>query len=674
MGPLDRLAPTAVALVALLVPARAQERPAGWAGPPPPARVIQLESGAKLARLESRELEAAGRVAARLVFRAGTVDEPGTRAGLCRLLVRALIEGGSVSQGGPTPAWLAAHDARLEAEAGLETIELAFEAPAGHFDELLGRVVTLLVSPAYPEAALAAARVELEAELVERARDLGAAADDLVQRLALGSDTAWSRVPTPESLAAVRRMDVLGFHRAWLGHAVLTVGVAAGRGEKDLPARVEAALSRLQRGAVPPAVRVPRFAPAGVNPVWIIDAPHAESVELRVATGVPVDIESARALELWVRSLNLRGGDDAALRSAQRRVQALRFGTLEVRRALEPFGWSAAGSAPVAEAVDACEALYDALSGHPRRNVASEAVLRVQRELEPELGTRERLADVTRDLSAGIPPSAREEHLEDLRAVTPAAVERALHTRLSQRPPVIVVVGPARELYARLALLGPVSVHNALQEPRGSEPALALRARMLEALGGDERWARLVGTAWEGEMRSVGSQRPTPAACRRDLVRGWVRWDRDENGVSATIVSTPTGGWLRTMRSVYDLPAGRHARLVRRESRALEAVLHDLAVDPALEVRIGFEGRLDVYEGDTLACWIEVADTGLPSALGFDDKSDDPGRMAYSDWREEQGYRWPASVVSETDSTHFRWTRFTPSLVLHQRDFDRPAR
>lgn len=663
-----------VVLVVLLTGrTTAQERPAGWAGPPPPPRVSELAGGAKLVRLESRELEAVGRIAARLVFRAGSVNEPDDRAGLCELLVRALVAGGSVTQGPESlSTWLAAHGARLEATAGPETIEIAFEAGAADFDDLLGRVVTLLTSPAYPEKALSEARAELVAALAQRERDLGAAADDLTQRLALGSETAWSRRPTGESLAAVRRMDLLGFHRAWIGQSILTVGVAAGRGEEELAARVERALSRLQRGAAPLAPKAPRFVPSGVLPVWIIDAPDAERVELRVATPVPIDTESARAIELWMRGLNQRGGDDAALRSAQRRVQALRFGTLSVRRTLEPAGWTAAGSAPVDQAVDACEALYDALSGNPRRSVSPENVLRVQRELEVELGTVERLAIATRDVAAGLDVRARAAHLEELRAVSVAEVERAVHTRLTQRPPVVVVVGPARQLYARLALLGPVSVHNALQEPRGSPEGLELRARMLDALGGAQRWARLVGTRVEGEMRSLGSLRPTPAARARDLVRRLVRWDRDENSVMSTSVATPTGGWLRTMRSVYDLPAARHARLVRREDRALDQVLHDLAVDPGFEVRLGFEGRLDVFEGDVRHCWITIDDAGLPSILGYD--GDEPGRTAYSDWREEQGYRWPASVVDETETTHYRWTRFTPRFELEQRDFDRPPR
>lgn len=676
MGTAFRLALQGLAAAGLLAAARpAPVQTQGWAGPPPLPRVSELAGGARLVRLESPEFEASGRVVALMVFRVGSVHEPADKAGLCSLLARLLIEGGSVTlDGAELAAWLAAHGARLEARAGLESIEFEFEASVAHFDELLARVLTLLVSPAYPEAGLSAVRARLEAELAERERDLGAAADDLVARLALGRDTSWSRVPTPASLAAVRRMDLLGFHRAWLGQALLSFGVVAGRDQTDLAARCERALARLPRGALPEAPDEPRFAAAGTTPLWIIDAPDAARVELRVATPVPVDEESVRALELWRQSLNQRGGDDAALRSAQRRVQALRFSALEVRRSLLPFGWSAAGNAPVDEAVDACEALYDALSGHPGRSVAEEGIERVQRELDVVQGPLERLAEVTRDVAAGLAPLARREQREALAEVERSDVERAVHTRLTQRPPVVVVVGPARDLYAPLALLGPVSVHNALQRPRGTPEALALRARMLEALGGAQRWARLVGTEGRGEVRSVGSLRPTPVSCARDLVRRWVRWDRDENGVPATIVATPTGGWLRTMRSVYDLPQGRHARVVRHDSRALEQVLHDLACNPTLEVRLGLEGRLEVHEGERLRCWIAVADSGLPSGLGFDEDGDDPGRMAYSDWREEQGYRWPGSVVSETDRTNYRWTRFTPLFVIRQRDFDRPAR
>lgn len=655
--------------------APAHARPQGWAGPPPAPRLIELEGGARLVLLELPELAASGRVLGRLVFRVGSVHEPADKAGLCLLLAELLVQGGSVTEDGAAlAAWLAERDARLQASAGLETLEIAFDAPAAHVDDLLARVVGLLVSPAYPEAGLAAVRERLEDELEARERDLGRAADDLLARLALGSETPWSRAPTATSLGAVRRMDVLGFHRAWLGQSVLTLGLAAGGAGAELAARAERALARLPRGAVPPAVDAPRFTQAGTTPLWIIDAPDAERVELRVATPVPVDSASVRALELWVNSLNLRGGEDAALRSAQRRVRALRFRSLEARRALLPFGWSAAGNAPVAEAVDACEALYDALSGHPRRSVAAESLERIQRELEPVLAPVERLAEVTRDVAAGLAPLARRDEREAWAAVGREDVERAVHTRLTQRPPVVVVVGPARELYAPLSLLGPVSVHNALQRPRGSSEALALRARMLAALGGERSWARLVGTEWRGEVRSVGSQRPTPVGCARDLVRRWVRWERDENGVPATIVATPTGGWLSTMRSVYDLPEARHARVLRHESRALDQVLHELVCNPSLEVRLGREGRLEVVEGEALRCWIEIADSGLPSALGFDDDGDDPGRMAYSDWREEQGYRWPGSVVSETDRTHYRWTRFTPHFTIRQREFDRPAR
>jgi predicted Zn-dependent peptidase len=675
-----KLAPRLLALSICLSGASgsavAQEvSPTGWAGVAPPARVSAMPGGARGVRVESPELARAGRVEGRFVLNVGSVHEPFDRDGLVAVLALALDKGGSVIlSGADLTTWLAAHDCWLEISSGLESLEFAFSAPLEHYDALLERLVALLVSPSYPESALEQAKEELSVELERRAADPRAAADDLLRRLALGMASPWSRTPTRETIARIGRMDVLGFHRSYVGQSVLTVGIAAGREQGDLIERAGKALARLGRGGKPAQPDDPRFVTPGAIPLWLLDVPDCPMAEVRVATPVPSDETSARALDLWVRALNLRGGDDAALRSAQRRLQGLTFDPFMVRRTLGPFGWIAAGRADSAEAVDACEAAYDALSGHPRRAVPSEPIERARSALAVQRTPRDELAEVTRDVAAGLDANARADALQALSTVQTTDVVKAVHTRLAQRPPVVVVVGPAAQLYAPLRLLGPVAVHSGLAAPRGEPDALALRARMLEALGGAPRWARLIGVRLEGEMRAVGSVRPTRVLWVRDLVRGYSRIEQDDNGVPATIGVTPTGGWSRTMRSVYDLPSGRHDRLVRRERRQLSQVLHELACNPALEVRLGFEGRLEVLADEDTLCWLEVGDDGRPIRLGYDDQSDDPGLFAYSDWRSEQGYLWPANIVQVTDSTLYRCTRFEPVFTLRTTDFERPVR
>jgi hypothetical protein len=334
----------------------------------------------------------------------------------------------------------------------------------------------------------------------------------------------------------------------------------------------------------------------------------------------------------------------------------------------------AQGQTTVDEAPAALEALVRLLAGDLKRNVSPSLIARARGPQERATDVRTRLAAHVHDAAVGISPAARAEGRRAQLELSDEAVQQAVRTRLPTRAPVLVAVGPARSLFEPLEELAPVVLLAGQAEPRGTPQGLALRGRLLEAVGGVERWARLGGMSVAGEVTYTGSERPVPVRLWRDLLGRRLRLEHTQSGVRTTVVVTPQAGWSRAIQSVYDLPAEQWERTLFRERRQLARVLHDLASDPRLESRQGPGDRLEVHAGQEMVCWIELDGLDRPARLGY---TEPPGREAlyvFSDWVDDQGYLWPSRVTQPREGTEFRWSRFSVSEELDGVLFERPPR
>lgn len=623
--------------------------------------------------MESPELAGSKRIEGLFLFRVGSVHEPTGRTGLIEMLALALRAGGSVVYDGPTlDAWIKRHAVTLEIESGPCGVEIAFACPAAKLGELLERMGNLLTAPAYKPADVEGARKTVLARLDREQADPATLAERALIEAAFGPTCAWSRCASAGEVREVTKSEILGFHRAHMGPGNLWVGLAVGADAPAARATLEKMLATLPRAGAPIEPAPPVFRTGSGPTIVLMDTPGIEQAELRVAFAAPGAPAEAAALGQWLAALERAQGFDPAVEQARTLCGGLHFQELAPLRGLQPLGWAAGGRAAIEQVPAATAALIAAFSNDVLRSVPADKLRPADVERPQARAPREALAERVRDAAFGISLEAREQQAAAAAALPADEVQRVVRSRLPVRPPVVVVVGPARELVDSLEQFGPVLVSSGVSEARGTPDALALRARLLEAMGGADVWAQIGGVSLSGQVTYRGAERTFKVRLWRDLLGRRVRVEQGK-GETTTVV-TPVTGWSQAIEAVYDLPRETWEKTLFRERRQLMRVLHDLATDPRLEVRVAAGRRLEVRSDTELVCWIELDTLDRPARLGYEEPNGQPGLFEYKGWIEQEGVAWPMEVLQPSDGTIFRWKSVNTAPWLENALFERPAR
>lgn len=634
-----------------LLSAPAQERPA--------AGDDRAGLADRVVVLESPELARQGLVEGILRFAGGSAHEPADGRGATELLRRVLVApDGALATVPGVPGTL------VVLTAGPTRFELRFRCPDDTLDQVLDVLALHLREPQYDGEDLGAARTALEAEL-RRALDAQAAqpsagAARAILKHVLGSESAWVPQLWPPDRPDVDLEAVRAQHARLLVGANLSVAVAGSAALGDVQQRVLDALADLPAGEPLPPGPAPRAADRARARVLILDRPGAARVELRVAKGLHTGADAA-VLELWFASLSQRGSDDAPLRAARRVVQGLRFDPVPADALPAPAAWVGGGATSLEDARLGVELLLGVLSSVAERELLGEALANARRmqASRREAGARTTLS---RALDALDSPGGAGEPGD-------AEVAATVQAFLEEREPWIVAVGPADRLEEALAEFGDCEVVRRLDGPGEAQAAGAVRARLLEAMGGRERLARLAGVSLVGEALQEGLTTPTRVRILRDLEGGRLLLDSRNGELASTIVLRPDRGWMRTRERLVQLSGDQHALFLLREQRQLFAVLRALAVDEDLRVDLDDAGRLLVGPPDELLCWIELDEDGAPLRLGYDE-STGARTYRYGDWRETGGLRWPAKVRGLENGSLFEWLEFDPDTAIDAAVFE----
>jgi predicted Zn-dependent peptidase len=624
--------------------------------------------------MQAGELAPEKRVEGLFLFRVGSVHEPAGRTGLIEMLALALRSGGSVVYDGRTlDTWMQRHGVTLDIASGACGVELAFTCPEAKLGEMLERIGNLLRAPAYTPAAVDAARQKVLERLDREQADPAALAERALREAAFGPACAWARCASASEVREVTKSEILGFHRAHMGPGNLWVGLAVGGDAAAPRATLEKMLATLPRADEPIEPSPPEFQSGAGSTIVLLDVPGVEQAELRVAFPSPADPSEAAALGVWIRALEREEGFDASVEVARKLCGGLSFQELAPVRRLQPLGWAAGGRAPTEQVPEAAAALIAAFSNDVKRSVPPEKIQPSGASAQTPRTPREALAERVRDAAFDISVEQRMDQADAAARLTPDQIQTAVRSRLPVRPPVVVVVGPAHGLVDRLEELGSVFVSSGVAEARGTPEGLALRARLLEAMGGAEAWARMGGVSLSGTISSRGAQRTQKVRLWRDLLGRRLRLEHAPGGTPTTIVVTPVAGWSQAIASVYDLPREQWQSTLFAERRQLVRVLHDLASDPRLEVRRGVNGRIEVLDGEEFLCWIELDSLDRPARLGYDEPNGEQALYEYKGWIEEQGMSWPMEVLQPKDGTIHQWKSVKPAPWLESTLFERPA-
>lgn len=640
-------------------------------------------------------------------------DEPADQVGMTRLLVEVLGTVGARSRPrAAIDAWLAEHGASLELELepratsaggslGGGALAIRFRCAPEDLSEALALARALLVEPAYEERPVESAKNRLMARLGRLAP--APVADRALVELLEGDAASGARLPHPADLARIDTAALEGFHRAHATVARTRIALS-GPLPEGLVALVEAAFADFPGGAEDTqgetngaATAGPIASPLRATPTsgpTLVDLAGAEHTEVRVGlAGVGAGLalgetealspETLAALALWaaartppahalarpVTAAEIPGALDVRFEPAPdldggRLVAALGVPhelAAAAGRALAAAITPQAGAEPGAAGLDA-----------ERLEAARSAVLAVFAPAEDDLrlGAAQALARL------GVPDERLAAIVAAIETLDAASVVRLVAEHAAGRATVTAYVGPASALRDVLSEVEGLRVRSGLRQPRGSTEALALRAELLSAIGG-EAWAELGTLETTGTAELPQVEGAVPVSIQRSFASGAsgaggaVLIRQEVFGKQALTISTPETSWVVQDGAVTRFDAARHRALRHAEERQLFRLFQLLG--RGRELLLTAEGRrLELWRGAERLAWLELGPDGLPLAVGSDGDRElvgEPSRSELSDWkRTEWGpggpLAWPSVVRQPSKETVHRFEVLTPEVEL----------
>lgn len=213
-------------------------------------------------------------------------------------------------------------------------------------------------------------------------------------------------------------------------------------------------------------------------------------------------------------------------------------------------------------------------------------------------------------------------------------------------------------------------MHYTRAQPPTTAPALA--DRLLGAIGGRAAWAGLVNTVNDSLQYRTSEPVQVRAVITMDFAQPRWRIDTTAPGLQLTRVVDGERDWRLTREGrVSALTIASREEDLRWYAGHVYRTLARIARrDPLLQLGVGHDGRLEVFEKGQRMAWFKLTAAGEPYAFGG--LGDGPGSLSGPWTASEQGIRHPAWVASTDGSWRSSLTRLQVNVPLPDSTFRRP--
>jgi zinc protease len=269
--------------------------PDAWAGktdlikppaPKPPAAVelpkidqYKLANGLQVFIIKSDRLPV---VSYQLAVRAGRMHEPRTRLGVAEATADMLVKGTKKRDAAAIAKTIDFVGGTIAADATFEATLLSCSVLSKNQATCLDLMPDMLTSPTFPDAELVKVKESLLAQVRQRLDDASALASAHVQNLLWGNDHVRGWIPSEGTVAALKRDDLVAFHKAWFvpGNTILVV--TGDVDPKKLKGDLERTFGQWAKGPVPPAPSYKEPDLSGSR-IRIVDKPGQTQTHIRIA-------------------------------------------------------------------------------------------------------------------------------------------------------------------------------------------------------------------------------------------------------------------------------------------------------------------------------------------------------------------------------------------------------
>lgn len=270
----------------------------------PPIEDFKLSNGLQVYVIKSDRLPV---VAFQLAIKAGRMNEPRARLGVSEFTADMLVKGTKRRDALALAKAIDFVGGTIAADSTFEATLVSCSVLARNAGTCLELMPEMITQPSFPESELAKIREQLVAQVRQRLDDAGSLASAHVQNLLWGNDHVRGWINSEASIAAIKREDLVAWHKAWFVPANAMLVVTGDVDAKKLKGQLESSFGRWAKGPVPPA---PTFKEPGLSGsrIRLVDKPGQTQTHIRIAQ-FGIKHEDPRFFDTLVWNYALGGGE-----------------------------------------------------------------------------------------------------------------------------------------------------------------------------------------------------------------------------------------------------------------------------------------------------------------------------------------------------------------------------
>ncbi len=254
--------------------------------PQPPAPVdlpkieeLKLSNGLQVYVIKNDRLPV---VSMQLAVRAGRMHEPQARLGVSEFTADMLVKGTRKRDAFALAKAIDFVGGTIGADATFEATLVSCSVLTRNLPTCLELLPEIITQPSFPDTELTKVREQMLALVRQRLDDAGLMAAAHVQNLLWGNDHVRGWINSEQSVAAIKREDMVAWHKSWFHPNNAVLVVAGDVDPKKLKGDLERAFGGWQKGAVPPA---PTYQEPGLSGsrIRLVDKPGQTQTHIRIA-------------------------------------------------------------------------------------------------------------------------------------------------------------------------------------------------------------------------------------------------------------------------------------------------------------------------------------------------------------------------------------------------------
>ncbi len=459
---------TLIALSPLVAPAVDRtKQPAP--GPAPAAAfpdftVRKLASGLRVVVIQD---DRSPTITLRLQIKAGSTVDGGS--GLSGFTASLLNRGTATLDAAAFAKEIDSIGARLEGGAGADSMSVSTSGLTKFTDRLLELFADALVSPVFPADELAKEQRRALSGIAAGKKQPGTLAANLMGKVIFG-DHPYGRFNTEESVKAITRDAIVGFHKTWVVPNNASLIIVGDVVPDAIVAKVEKAFAAWKSGDFPMIKQsAPPASVSGVT-VHLVDRPESVQSNIIVCHTAP-GRNFPDLPELNVVTSTLGGGFSGRLFQNLREKHGYTYGSSCAFNYYRHGGYfQATAEARTEVTAPAIREILNEIGRIRTESVPAEE-LELQRQYNVgnyllSLESAGRVASRVQDIELyGLPADFYKTYATRMSAVTPESAQKLAQKYLSTENLAIVVVGKAEAIKADLEKIGKVVMYDADIQP-----------------------------------------------------------------------------------------------------------------------------------------------------------------------------------------------------------------